>query len=69
MQWDAAGYSRSAAKWMDIESIQGYTGYQGYGEICGMHVKYRRDIPKIHSRGGLLPVSHRILGIPLYLYI
>jgi len=30
---DIEGYSGSAAKWIDIESIQGYTGYQGYGEI------------------------------------
>jgi len=33
IQWDTAGYSGPASKWIDIESIQGYTGYQGYGEI------------------------------------
>jgi len=38
IQWDAAGYSGSAAKYkMDryrIDTRQGYdTGYQGYGEI------------------------------------
>jgi len=33
IQLDTAGYSGSAPKWIDIESIQGYTGCQGYGEI------------------------------------
>jgi len=37
IQLDTVGYngiySASAAKWIDIESIQGYTGYHGYGEI------------------------------------
>jgi len=55
IQLDTAGYSGSAAKWIDVESIQGYKGYKGYGERQGgMQVKYRRDIPKIHDRGGLL---------------
>jgi len=33
IQWDTAGYNGSAAKWLDIRLIQGYMGYQGYGEI------------------------------------
>ena len=42
-----SGYSGSAAKWIDIESIQGYTGYPKDT------VRYRRDIPQIHARGEL----------------
>jgi len=36
LQWDTAGYSGSAAKWLD-KDMDGYradtAGYQGYGEI------------------------------------
>jgi len=38
-----SGYSGSAAKWIDIESIQGYTGYPKDT------VRYRRDTGKIQA--------------------
>jgi len=56
LQWDSVGYRGSAAAWLDIDRCRDTAGYQGYSEIqAGIHriqVKCRREIPKIHARGG-----------------
>ena len=33
--WDTAGYSGSAAKWLDIDRYRDTAGYHGYGDIQG----------------------------------
>jgi len=60
-----AGYSGSPAKWIDIdiESIQGYTGYQGYGEIqIQAGYRYRCEMqaghPQNTRQGGFLLLQH-----------
>jgi len=76
MQWDTAGYSGSAATWLDtdMDRYSDTAGYPNYGEMHSdtqAQVKYKRDSPKIHARGhrGGLASDHSSLDLDRFFYV
>jgi len=63
IQWDTTvGYNGYAAKWLDIDryrDIGRNGGIQG-NTIIDLKYRYRRNIQKIHSRGGKEYIHIRI---------
>jgi len=54
IQLNTAGYSGSAAKWLDMNRYWDTTGYQTVRYRQYIQAEYKRVIKKIYSRGGLM---------------